>query len=132
MNYKILHYNWDFVGFSFAKLPKVAKKNPDPEVKYQEALVYYGNKITQKAVTLLEDVSSFIKAQKRLKIFCIYYPAATLIKKIMFLQPIIIRFMFHLTLRGGHYEECLYMEAFCYYKESLIPKLDQKRLQQKE
>ena len=100
-------------------------KNPDPEVKYQAALVYYGKQDYTKAVTLLEDVSSFYKGTEKAENILYLLSSSYFNQKDYVSATHYYKLYVSSYLRGGHYEECLYMEAFCYYKESPIPKLDQ-------
>jgi outer membrane protein assembly factor BamD len=114
-----------FAGItSCSKYEKLLKSN-DYEKKFEAAIKYYEDKNFSKAYPLLEEMLGLYRGtEKAEKIyyyyaFCNYYMGDYVFAAYHFKN-------FYKTYPLSKYaEECLYMNAYCYYLESSDPTLDQ-------
>jgi outer membrane protein assembly factor BamD len=109
---------------SCSKYEKLLKSN-DYEKKFQAAIKYYEDRNYAKAYPLLEEMVGLYRGtEKAEKVYyyysyCNYYMGDYVFAAYHFKN-------FYKTYPSSKYaEECLYMNAYCYYLESPEPTLDQ-------
>ncbi len=101
-------------------------KSTDNELKYQAALRYYADKKYFQALQLLEELVVVFRATPRGEEVYYYY-AKAYFGTGDYLTAAYHFNNFYKTFPGSRYaEECLFMNAYCYYLDSPVYSLDQK------
>jgi outer membrane protein assembly factor BamD len=108
-------------GSAYSKL----LKSPDTELKYNAALNYYEKGDYTKTITLLEDISRTYKGTETAENILYVLSTSYFNKKDYISASHYYNTYVNTYLRGSHYTECLFMLAYCYYKQSPHPELDQ-------
>ncbi|RXQ96176.1 outer membrane protein assembly factor BamD [Ancylomarina salipaludis] len=108
---------------------KLLKSN-DTNLKYKKAIVYYNEEQYVKAATLFEELIPVFRGTSKAETVSYYmaysnYGMGDYITGGYYFRNFIKNFP-----DSPYAEECLYMSAYCYYKESPKPRLDQTSTQE--
>jgi len=100
-------------------------KSSDYELKFQKANEYYEKKDYTRAVTLYDELITIYKGTNKAEELFIHYSYCYFYNKDFMMAGHYFE-SFAQTFRNSQYtEEAEYMTAFCYYKDSPPPSLDQ-------
>jgi outer membrane protein assembly factor BamD len=114
-----------FLGGCSGKSMTKILKNPDPEYKLRMAEKFYVEKKYQKATVIYEDVMPYYKTRNEFQdiyykfAYCAYYQADYLNAENLF------KTFLEIFPNSPKAEEVDFMRAYCYYKQSPKPELDQ-------
>jgi len=114
-----------FLGGCSGKSMTKILKNPDPEFKLRMAEKYYVQKKWQKATVIYEDIMPYYKTRTEFQdiyykfAYCAYNQADYLNAENLF------KTFLEIFPNSPKAEEVDFMRAYCYYKQSPKPELDQ-------
>lgn len=100
-------------------------KSTDYNLKYKRAVEYYNGKSFVKAATLFDELLPIFRGTSKAETISYYSAFCAYGQKDYFLAGGYFR-NFNKSFPDSPYaEECLYMNAYCYYMDSPNPRLDQ-------
>ncbi len=101
------------------------KKSTDPDFKFRKAVEYFNSEDYARSLDLLEDIRHLYRGKAKAQTID-YYFAFCLYEQKQYLTAGHYFNNFVRTYPNSSYsEECTYMKAYCYYKASPKPRLDQ-------
>jgi outer membrane protein assembly factor BamD len=113
-----------FLLFSCSKYQQIVKST-DYGLKFEKAVVYYEKKDFYRALPLFEELLNIYKGTTKAQEIYYYYAYCHYGMGEYLLASYHFKNYTSTFPKGIHAEECLYMNAYCFYKESLPASLDQ-------
>lgn len=100
-------------------------KSTDPELKYDKAVEYFNAKKYTKAITLLDEVSTYYKNSDRSEMILNFLAQAYMARKDYYSASEYYKTYVKSYPRGRFIQEARYGVAYCYYLDSPDVRLDQ-------
>lgn len=126
---KQIKLNWQLFAlvilFSACSKYQQIVKSTDYGLKYEKAVAYYEKKDFYRSLPLFEELLNIYKGTTKAQEIYYYYSYCHYGMGDYLLASYHFKNYTTTFPKGIHAEECQYMNAYCYYKESLPPSLDQ-------
>ncbi|MDC3115631.1 outer membrane protein assembly factor BamD [Bacteroidota bacterium] len=122
---KIIFISLSLILLSCSKYQKVLKST-DFSMKYDKAIEFYNKGDFNRALPLLEELSSVYRGTDKSEEISYYYAYCNFGLEDYMLSSYLFNKYLSYFPKGKYVEECNFMSAFCYYKDSPRYSLDSK------